>query len=144
VPLTSASDRLLAFGRRICADVECIWRSPPVALATAPATATVRTSTPSPAALHHQPRCCRFEQAHGYELRSNTCADVCGHYTQIVWEETRAIGFAVAADRYRDDPPGNLIGSAATRLRTHKSACSARAFDCLPERFSKAPLRAFM
>ena len=25
------------------------------------------------------------EEAHGYDLRSNTCAGVCGHYTQIVW-----------------------------------------------------------
>jgi pathogenesis-related protein 1 len=56
------------------------------------------------------------EEAHGYDLRSNTCAGVCGHYSQIVWEKTRAVGCAVAADRRREvwvcnyDPPGNVIG----------------------------------
>ena len=55
-------------------------------------------------------------EAHGYDIRTNICAGVCGHYTQIVWASTRAIGCAVAAKGYRQvwvcdyDPPGNVIG----------------------------------
>jgi pathogenesis-related protein 1 len=56
------------------------------------------------------------EEVRGYDLRSNTCAGVCGHYTQIVWDKTRTVGCAVATDRQREvwvcnyDPPGNVIG----------------------------------
>ena len=55
-------------------------------------------------------------EARGYDVRSNTCSGVCGHYTQIVWGKTRAVGCAVATDRRREvwvcnyDPPGNIIG----------------------------------
>ena len=55
-------------------------------------------------------------EARGYDLRSNTCAGVCGHYTQVVWEKTRAVGCAIATDRRREvwvcnyDPPGNVVG----------------------------------
>jgi hypothetical protein len=28
-------------------------------------------------------------EARGYDIRSNTCSGVCGHYTQIVWEVHR-------------------------------------------------------
>jgi uncharacterized protein YkwD len=55
-------------------------------------------------------------EAWGYDIRSNTCSGVCGHYTQIVWGKSRAVGCAVATDRRRDvwvcnyDPPGNVIG----------------------------------
>ena len=38
-------------------------------------------------------------EARGYDVRSNTCSGVCGHYTQIVWGTTRAVGCAVATDR---------------------------------------------
>ena len=56
------------------------------------------------------------DEARGYDIRSNTCSGVCGHYTQIVWRETRAVGCAVVANPYREvwvcnyDPPGNVIG----------------------------------
>ena len=55
-------------------------------------------------------------EARGYDIRSNTCSGVCGHYTQIVWGTTRAVGCAVATDRRREvwvcnyDPPGNIVG----------------------------------
>jgi len=55
-------------------------------------------------------------EARGYDIRTNTCAGVCGHYTQIVWASTRAVGCAVASNGYRQvwvcdyDPPGNIIG----------------------------------
>ncbi|XP_034019505.1 GLIPR1-like protein 1 [Thalassophryne amazonica] len=30
-----------------------------------------------------------------YDLNSNTCSDVCGHYTQVVWAQTYKVGCAV-------------------------------------------------
>jgi pathogenesis-related protein 1 len=56
------------------------------------------------------------DEARGYDIGSNTCRGVCGHYTQIVWAKTRAVGCAVATDPRREvwvcnyDPPGNVIG----------------------------------
>ena len=55
-------------------------------------------------------------EAQGYNFSRNTCSGVCGHYTQIVWRQTRAVGCAVASSGYRQiwvcnyDPPGNVIG----------------------------------
>jgi uncharacterized protein YkwD len=55
-------------------------------------------------------------EAHSYDIRSNTCRGVCGHYTQVIWGKTRAVGCAVASDRRRElwvcnyDPPGNVVG----------------------------------
>jgi pathogenesis-related protein 1 len=51
-----------------------------------------------------------------YDYASNKCRKVCGHYTQIVWASTKAVGCAVARDSRREvwvcdyDPPGNWIG----------------------------------
>jgi len=56
------------------------------------------------------------KEARGYDIRSNACSGVCGHYTQIVWAKTRAVGCAVARNPQREvwvcnyDPPGNVIG----------------------------------
>jgi len=56
------------------------------------------------------------DEATHYDIRSNTCFGVCGHYTQIVWANTRAVGCAVAADQSQQvwvcdyDPPGNYVG----------------------------------
>jgi uncharacterized protein YkwD len=56
------------------------------------------------------------EEAGNYDVRSGGCAGVCGHYTQIVWRTTRAIGCGVRRDASREvwvceyDPPGNIIG----------------------------------
>lgn len=55
-------------------------------------------------------------EARDYDIRSNTCIGVCGHYTQIVWRTTRAVGCAIATDPEREvwvceyDPPGNVVG----------------------------------
>jgi pathogenesis-related protein 1 len=55
-------------------------------------------------------------EARNYNYRSNRCRGVCGHYTQLVWRDTREVGCAVA--RHHDtevwvcnyDPPGNYVG----------------------------------
>ena len=56
------------------------------------------------------------KEARGYDIRSNTWSGVCGHYTQLVWSKTRAVGCAAADAPGREiwvcnyDPPGNVIG----------------------------------
>ena len=55
-------------------------------------------------------------EASDYSYRANTCRGVCGHYTQLVWSNTREVGCAVAREPGREvwvcnyDPPGNWIG----------------------------------
>jgi len=56
------------------------------------------------------------EEARDYNYGSNKCRRVCGHYTQIVWVDTREVGCAVARGGAREvwvcdyDPPGNWAG----------------------------------
>jgi len=56
------------------------------------------------------------DEARNYDYRSNRCSDVCGHYTQIVWRDTKQVGCGVARDNRREiwvcnyDPPGNWVG----------------------------------
>ena len=56
------------------------------------------------------------DEARDYDIRNNSCAGECGHYTQIVWRATRLVGCAAAAAEDREidvceyDPPGNVIG----------------------------------
>ncbi len=51
-----------------------------------------------------------------YDYRTNKCRNVCGHYTQLVWSTTKAVGCAAARSARREiwvcnyDPPGNYIG----------------------------------
>ncbi len=51
-----------------------------------------------------------------YNYRSNTCSGVCGHYTQIVWADTKEVGCAWAQHGRRQvwvceyNPPGNWVG----------------------------------
>lgn len=51
-----------------------------------------------------------------YDYATNTCRSVCGHYTQLVWRDTREVGCAVARNSSREvwvceyNPPGNIIG----------------------------------
>ena len=55
-------------------------------------------------------------EARDYDYRSNRCHGHCGHYTQIVWRNTRSVGCAVARGRGIEiwgcnyDPPGNYVG----------------------------------
>lgn len=59
-------------------------------------------------------------EARDYDYRSNSCRDVCGHYTQVVWRETKTVGCAVARGAggvgWREvwvceyNPPGNWQG----------------------------------
>jgi uncharacterized protein YkwD len=52
-----------------------------------------------------------------FDYQANQCLlGMCGHYTQIVWRDTRRVGCAVARGGSREvwvceyDPPGNYIG----------------------------------
>jgi uncharacterized protein YkwD len=51
-----------------------------------------------------------------YDHNTNSCSGVCGHYTQVIWRSTRAVGCGMAFDGYRQvwvceyEPPGNVIG----------------------------------
>jgi uncharacterized protein YkwD len=51
-----------------------------------------------------------------YDYRANQCHGVCGHYTQIVWRETRQVGCGVARSSGREvwvceyQPRGNWVG----------------------------------
>jgi pathogenesis-related protein 1 len=55
-------------------------------------------------------------ESRNYDYTSNRCSGVCGHYTQIVWGDTKEVGCAVARRRGREvwvcnyDPPGNWVG----------------------------------
>lgn len=55
-------------------------------------------------------------EAEDYDYRTNTCHGRCGHYTQIVWRSTKAVGCAVARSRDIEvwvceySPPGNYVG----------------------------------
>jgi uncharacterized protein YkwD len=55
-------------------------------------------------------------ESRSYDYRSNRCNGTCGHYTQIVWRDTREVGCGVARSAQREvwvcdySPPGNWIG----------------------------------
>ena len=55
-------------------------------------------------------------ESRNYDYSSNRCHGVCGHYTQIVWGDTKEVGCAVTRAGGREvwvcdyDPPGNRIG----------------------------------
>ncbi|MBV8845472.1 MAG: hypothetical protein JO307_21910 [Bryobacterales bacterium] len=55
-------------------------------------------------------------EAANYDYPSNKCKGVCGHYTQIVWRDTKEIGCGVARKGRREvwvcnyHPPGNWVG----------------------------------
>jgi uncharacterized protein YkwD len=51
-----------------------------------------------------------------YHYANNTCREMCGHYTQIVWKDTKAVGCGAARDADKEiwvcnyAPFGNVIG----------------------------------
>ena len=51
-----------------------------------------------------------------YDYRSNSCRSRCGHYTQIVWRDSKQLGCAVGRSGKTEvwvceyNPPGNVIG----------------------------------
>jgi uncharacterized protein YkwD len=55
-------------------------------------------------------------ESRNYDYGSNRCRGVCGHYTQIVWRDTKEVGCAVARGGGREVwacdyvPPGNWVG----------------------------------
>ena len=55
-------------------------------------------------------------EAKNYDYNANTCSARCGHYEQVVWRDTKAVGCGVARDNRREiwvcnyDPLGNLNG----------------------------------
>ena len=56
------------------------------------------------------------DEVRDYDYKSNKCRGMCGHYTQIVWRDTKEVGCAVARGGGTEvwvcnyDPPGNYIG----------------------------------
>jgi uncharacterized protein YkwD len=57
-------------------------------------------------------------ESRDYNAKTNTCraGAVCGHYTQVIWRNTREVGCAVARGQNREvwvceySPPGNYVG----------------------------------
>ncbi len=55
-------------------------------------------------------------ESRNYDYRTNTCSGRCGHYTQVVWRDSRLVGCGVARSRQREvwvcdyEPHGNVIG----------------------------------
>jgi pathogenesis-related protein 1 len=56
------------------------------------------------------------DESRDYDYNSNKCRGACGHYTQIVWGDTKVVGCGVARGAGGEiwvcdyDPPGNVIG----------------------------------
>ena len=55
-------------------------------------------------------------ESRNYDYATNSCRGLCGHYTQIVWRDTKSVGCAVARGGGREvwmcayDPAGNWLG----------------------------------
>jgi pathogenesis-related protein 1 len=55
-------------------------------------------------------------EAKDYDYATNKCRKVCGHYTQVIWRDTKEVGCGVARGGNREvwvceyNPPGNFTG----------------------------------
>lgn len=55
-------------------------------------------------------------EASHYDYQTNRCRGVCGHYTQVIWRDTKTAGCGMAENAQREvwvcdyAPPGNIIG----------------------------------
>jgi pathogenesis-related protein 1 len=55
-------------------------------------------------------------ESKSYNYRNNTCSGRCGHYTQLVWRDTKMVGCGMARDSRREvwvcdyEPHGNIVG----------------------------------
>ncbi|MBV9296765.1 MAG: hypothetical protein JO145_14435, partial [Acidobacteriaceae bacterium] len=55
-------------------------------------------------------------EAKDYQYAANSCFAVCGHYTQVVWRDTREVGCGMVHDARREvwvcdyAPYGNIVG----------------------------------
>lgn len=51
-----------------------------------------------------------------FDYKANRCRTACGHYTQVIWRDTKELGCAVARRGNREvwvceySPPGNYVG----------------------------------
>jgi uncharacterized protein YkwD len=63
-------------------------------------------------------------EARDYDLRRAVCRTRCGHYTQMIWSDTRELGCAAARGPSREvwvcnyNPPGNIAGESAIPSRS--------------------------
>lgn len=57
-----------------------------------------------------------MSEGRNYNRSTNTCSARCGHFTQVIWRETRLLGCGMARNRTREvwvcnyDPHGNVQG----------------------------------
>lgn len=57
-----------------------------------------------------------MSEASDYNYKNNRCRADCGHYTQVIWRDTKELGCAVARRGDREvwvcdyNPPGNYVG----------------------------------
>ncbi len=57
-----------------------------------------------------------MSEQRNYNESNNSCSARCGHFTQVVWRDTKAVGCGVAHNRTTEiwvcnyDPPGNMRG----------------------------------
>jgi pathogenesis-related protein 1 len=55
-------------------------------------------------------------EARSYDYRNNSCQGRCGHYTQLIWRNTKRLGCGSASRNGTQiwvcnyDPPGNMVG----------------------------------
>jgi pathogenesis-related protein 1 len=55
-------------------------------------------------------------EAQSYNYRNNSCQGRCGHYTQLIWRDTKRVGCGNASKDETQvwvcnyDPPGNIVG----------------------------------